>query len=318
VGDEAEYHMTGEGRGHIQDTEQRAVHVDASTGIREEAGFFGSGRERLFGFTYLPRSTPVEAGIVFCEPILSQFRAHYRVGTLTARALARNGIAVQRFQYRGMGNSDGDITNLTLASMIEDGREATNTLRTVAGVGRTAYFGLNIGAYPAAALSRDGSPLVLDSPHPTGRGYFRAAFRAHGIYAMKEGAEKSATQALLDEMNETGITSLLGCRLPKGLYDSLSSASLPEEMGDESRSVLLIGPGHEGELRADMRRLVDELEGRGLSITVEIRPKEDPFWYVANLAPENRAETGETAMQIAKWVKSQLTVAASTEGHGHG
>lgn len=310
--------MTDEGRGHIQHTERRAVRVDERAGIREEAGFFGSGEERLFGITYLPESSPVEAGIVFCEPILSQFRAHYRVGTLTARALAGAGLAVQRFQYRGMGNSDGDIMNLTLTSMIEDAREAMATLREVAGIAKAAYFGLNVGAYPAGALSRDGSPLVLDSPHPTGKSYFRAAFRAHGIYAMKEGAEQGATQVLLDEMNDTGLTSLLGCRLPKGLYDSLSAASLPEEIGDETRPVLLIGPGQSGELRADMRRLVEELEGRGLPITTEIRPKEDPFWYVANLAPENRAETGETAIRIAEWVKSRVTVPASTEGGAHG
>lgn len=309
--------MTDEGRGHIQDIGQRAVRVDTRAGIREEAGFFGAGSDRLFGITYLPQSEPVQAGIVFCEPILSQFRAHYRVGTLTARALAGAGVAVQRFQYRGMGNSDGDIAGLTLASMIEDAQEASTTLRDVVGMPSIAYFGLNIGAYPAAVLSRDGSPLVIDSPHPTGRGYFRAAFRAHGIYAMKEGAEKSATQTLLDEMRETGVTSLLGCRLPGGLYDSLAAASLAEEMGDNTRPVLLIGPGQSGELRGDMRRLVDELEGRGLAVTVEIRPKEDPFWYVANLAPESRAETGETAMRVAEWVKSQPTVAASSRGRAN-
>jgi hypothetical protein len=217
-----------------------------------------------------------------------------------------------------MGNSDGDISNLTLDSMLEDAGDAAARLREVARVDSVAYFGVNVGAYPAAALSRDGSPLILDSPPPTGRAYFRAAFRAHGIYVMKEGAEKSASQSLVDEMNETGLTSLLGCRLPAGLHGSLSVATLQEQIGDDVRPILLIGPGQSGELRADVRKVVEDLTGRGIPVTVEIRPKEDPFWYVANLAPENRAETGETAMRIADWVKEKLPATVATEGRAHG
>lgn len=310
--------MNDQGRGHPERADERAVRVDNQAGIREEAGFFGSGEERLFGLTYAPDAVPPHAGIVFCEPILSQFRAHYRVGTLTARALAGAGLAVQRFQYRGMGNSDGDISNLTLDSMLEDAREAAARLREVAGVGRAAYFGVNVGAYPAAALSRDGSPLILDSPPATGRAYFRAAFRAHGIYVMKEGAEKNASQSLVDEMNETGLTSLLGCRLPAGLHGSLAESTLLEQVGEEVRPLLLIGPGQSGELRTDVRKVVDELTGRGIPVTVEIRPKEDPFWYVANLAPENRAETGETAMRIADWVREKLPATVASEGGARG
>lgn len=304
--------MTDQGRGHTDMHDVRAMRFEASTGTSEVAGFFGSGEERLFGVTYLP-ARPAITGLVVCEPILSQFRAHYRIGTLTARALARDGLAVQRFQYRGMGNSDGDITRLTVASMIEDASAAADRLREVSDVQHVAYFGVNVGAYPAASLSREGNPLVLDSPPPTGRGYFRAAFRAHGIYAMKEGGEGSASRTLRDELEETGLTSLLGCRLPISIYQSLSEATLLDEVGEERRPVLMIAAGSGGELKPDMKGLAENMTVRGLDLTVEIRPKDDPFWYVANLAPENRAETGATASLIASWVK-RVSADGSTNG----
>jgi len=159
--------------------------IDQEAGIVEDAEFFGSGAERLFGLRYLPASGSPLAGVVMCGPILAQFRAHYRNGTLVARALAARGVAVQRFHYRGMGNSDGDVSNLDLSSMHEDAAAAGARLTEMIGSVPIAYFGVNVGAYPAAVASRPGQMLVLDSPPPNGRHYFRNAVRAHAVYAMQ-------------------------------------------------------------------------------------------------------------------------------------
>ncbi len=304
--------QTVEGGREMSELAGRSTRVDSTTGITEHARFLGPGPERILGITYLPRNAPA-ASVVMCEPILSQFRSHYRVGTLTARALAAAGVAVQRFQYRGMGNSDGDVSRMTLDSMTEDAALAADTLtKATAGVS-PVYLGINVGAYPAATLSADGRPLILDSPPLSGRAYFRAAFRAHGIYAMKEGAEKTASGALMEELNERGLTSMLGCRLSIGLYESLSERSLEDALGAAPRKVLVVAPGSEGELRADMRQFTERLAEAGFDLDVEIRPKEDPFWFVVNSAPEDRPETGETALRIADWARA-ATAAGSLNG----
>lgn len=283
--------------------------IDQEAGIVEDAEFFGSGAERLFGLRYLPASGSPLAGVVMCGPILAQFRAHYRNGTLVARALAARGVAVQRFHYRGMGNSDGEVSNLDLSSMHEDAAAAGARLTEMIGSVPIAYFGVNVGAYPAAVASRPGQMLVLDSPPPNGRHYFRNAVRAHAVYAMqRENKENLTTEDLLEQLRGgSRDVALLGCRLSLGLYETMVATSLVEEVGDSSRPILMIGLGEEGSLRPEGERMRSELVERGFPVEVAVRDKVDPFWYVENSAPEDQPEIAVTAERITDWVQRQIS-----------
>ena len=294
-----------------------ARRVDHDAGIVEEAEFFGTGADRLFGIRYRPATGMPIAGVVMCDPILAQFRAHYRIGALTARAMAARGLAVQRFHYRGMGNSDGDISTLDLASMTQDAEEAAAQLVDRAGPLPTAYFGVNVGAYPAAVASQPGHPLVLDSPPPNGRQYFRNALRAHGVYKLRRDSSENLTaESFVQELREPGAdVSLLGCRLSLGLYESLADTSLIEEIGDASRPVLLIALGQAGALRTEGETIRSKLIEMGFPVEIEIRDKVDPFWYVENSAPEDQPETGAMATRITEWLKRHLSgVDAGSQG----
>ena len=311
--------MACEMRGFVNPSESMAVRVDPEAGIREEAEFFGSGRDRLFGLRYMPISDDATLGVVFCEPVLSQFRAHYRVGTLVARALANSGIAVQRFQYRGMGNSDGDVSDLTLSSMVEDTETATERLRDVTGSSQTAYVGVNVGAYPAAIASRSGAPLVLDSPPPTGRRYFRGAFRAHAVYAMKqEGPGAKVSESILEALRTSGTAPLLGCRLSRGFYESLVDEDLVTAIGEKPRPTLLIAVGRSESLRSDGEEIRDELTARGFAVVTEIRPKEDALWYVGIPAPEDRPDVEQMSTTLARWVPRQFSESTPGKRAGDG
>ena len=285
-----------------------ARRVDHSAGIVEEAEFFGTGVARIFGIRYKPASSEPLAGVVMCDPILAQFRAHYRIGTLTARAMAARGLVVQRFHYRGMGNSDGDISDLDLASMTQDAQEAAARLVDQAGPVPVAYLGVNVGAYPAAVASRPAKPLILDSPPPNGRQYFRNALRAHSVYKLRhDSSEMLTADALSQELREPSAdVSLLGCRLSLGLYESLAGTSLIEEIGDSPRPTLLLALGQSGVLRPEGERTRAELVERGFPVEVEIREKVDPFWYVENSAPEDQPDAAETATRIADWLERQV------------
>jgi alpha/beta superfamily hydrolase len=283
--------------------------VDQEAGIVEEAEFFGSGADRLFGMRYLPASGSPMAGVVMCGPILAQFRAHYRNGTLLARALAARGLAVQRFHYRGMGNSDGEVSNLDLSTMQEDAAAAGSRLTEQIGAIPLAYLGVNVGAYPAAVASRPGHMLILDSPPPNGRHYFRNAVRAHAVYAMqRESKENLTTEALLEQLRGgSRDVALLGCRLSLGLYETMVAASLVEEVGDSARPILMIGLGEAESLRPEGERMRSELVERGFPVEVAVRDKIDPFWYVENSAPEDQPETAATAERITDWVQRQIS-----------
>lgn len=281
-----------------------ALRVDDAAGIVEEAEFFGDGPDRLFGIRYLPASGKPVAGVVMCTPILAQFRAHYRSGVLSARALAARGVAVQRFHYRGMGNSDGDQSALSLSTMTEDAMAAAARLTEQAGPLPVAYLGVNVGGYPAASASRAGNPLILDSPPSSGRTYFRNALRAHAVYKLRrEGDQNVTTDTLLEELRKPDAdVSLLGCRVYLALYESLYTTSLVETVGPTPRPTMLIGLGEGGVLKPEGEKVRSELTERGFEVRAEVRDKVDPFWYVENAAPEDQTETGDTADKVTRWL----------------
>ena len=216
---------------------------------------------------------------------------------------------MQRFHYRGMGNSDGEVWDLDLASMHEDAAAAGARLTEMIGSVPIAYFGVNVGAYPAAVASRPGQMLVLDSPPPNGRHYFRNAVRAHAVYAMqRENKENLTTEDLLEQLRGgSRDVALLGCRLSLGLYETMVATSLVEEVGDSSRPILMIGLGEEGSLRPEGERMRSELVERGFPVEVAVRDKVDPFWYVENSAPEDQPEIAVTAERITDWVQRQIS-----------
>jgi hypothetical protein len=208
-----------------------------------------------------------------------------------------------------MGNSDGEIADLTLGSMREDAELAASRLSQRVGPVPIAFMGINVGGYPAATASRPDHPLILDSPPPNGRGYFRNAVRAHGVYKLRREAGDSLTlDGLHDELRTPSAdVSLLGCRLGLGLYESLSTADLVEEVGDPPRPTLLIALGESGALRPEGEELRAGLADRGFDVDVQVRDKVDPFWYVENAAPEDQKDTFEIAARVVDWLRLQTT-----------
>lgn len=91
--------------------------------FQERAQRFRCGNEWLYGILHLPRQ-PAARGVLVVVG-----GPQYRVGShrqfvLLARYLAERGISVMRFDYRGMGDSDGDVR--TFEHVGEDLRSATD------------------------------------------------------------------------------------------------------------------------------------------------------------------------------------------------
>lgn len=116
------------------------------------------GREQCIA-VYSPAATPrAWAGVVIVVG-----GPQYRVGShrqfaLLARDLARAGVPALRFDYRGMGDSDGDAR--TFESIDEDIGAAVLALTREAGIGRIVLWGLCDGASAALMYAAHDTRIV--------------------------------------------------------------------------------------------------------------------------------------------------------------
>lgn len=126
---------------------------------REIPFFFEAQGATLLGIASVPRlPIPVRLGVV-----IAVGGPQYRVGShrqfvLLARALADAGIACLRFDYRGMGDSDGPVTTFTAAE--PDLRAAIDAFfHQLPSLERVILWGLCDGA-SACAFYAAGDPRV--------------------------------------------------------------------------------------------------------------------------------------------------------------
>jgi pimeloyl-ACP methyl ester carboxylesterase len=88
-------------------------------------------------------------------------RAHRTFRTFADR-LARAGLAVLRFDYYGSGESMGDDAEIDLSGWVDDILSADATLLSRAGVTRSVWVGLRLGATLALQAARRAAPASLD------------------------------------------------------------------------------------------------------------------------------------------------------------
>lgn len=120
--------------------------------------FFGNTDAPLYGVYLPPKATPRDAGVVLCYPFGQEYMRAHRAYRQLALLLAKKGYHVLRFDYRGTGDSSGDIENgLTAQDWVNDVAHAIHELREIAGVNSIAVIGLRLGALIAgvACAARD-------------------------------------------------------------------------------------------------------------------------------------------------------------------
>jgi exosortase A-associated hydrolase 1 len=144
--------------------------------MREEIAVnFACGDARLYGILHLP--SPASPAAALSAPTAvrgvlvvvggPQYRAgSHRQFTLLARFLAAGGVPVMRFDYRGMGDSEGELRDF--AAVDDDLRAAVDHfLASVPGMTEVALWGLCDGATAAgmyAAGDRRVTGLALLNP----------------------------------------------------------------------------------------------------------------------------------------------------------
>lgn len=135
--------------------------------------WFG-GDEPLSGWLHLPEDDKARGGAVLCPTIGLEAMTAYPAYRQVAEALAAEGVAVLRFDYRGTGDSAGRLADASVEGWIEDVDRARAHLEAC-GVEHVALIGLRLGATIAAASAARHQPdaLVLWDPVSSGRSFVR-------------------------------------------------------------------------------------------------------------------------------------------------
>jgi pimeloyl-ACP methyl ester carboxylesterase len=263
--------------------------------------FFGEGSERLFGCMHLP-DVARGVGVVICSSLYAESLSNYRAEVELSRELARRGVAVQRFHYRGTGHSDGSERDITYASLCRDAGEAAARLAEKATLEKIAFVGTRWGALVAAASSRERSaPLALWEPALDPARYFREVNRFRLAHEMQKGIE-SNQEGLEDGLARKGFFDILGYRIDKTLYDSALGHTLSEEIGPDPRSVLLVQLARKRELRPQYAKFVGSLNERGFDVETNAL-QDDPVWWL--LRPPLRS-LDDLVQSTALWLSDHL------------
>ena len=283
---------------------------EGSDGTRSIARFVETPSGLIFTTLSMPQVAP-STGILVCPPIHADFSTNYRKEVLLARALAARGFAVQRFHYRGLGNSDGEASEMTFDGMVDDAAAAAVALRDAAEVSRVACFGTRFGALVAAAAAREvgASHLAFWEPAIEAASLFREATRAVLAHRLQQdGAEGASFEQLVEELRTQGVVDILGYSLDQRLFESSIDRTLEDELGASPRPVLFVQIGSSLNLRRPLRELVERLRAKAWNVDVRSVKGGEPWWVTSRawVPVEFRPTTEELLGATAEWFEREL------------
>jgi hypothetical protein len=280
---------------------------DSATAAREEVALYGREGARLFTCTHVPGG-PSVAGLVICSPLHAEFLHNYRKEVILARSLAAAGVAVQRFHYRGSGNSDGATDAVTFQSMLEDTLTAFHVLQSKAQVGDVAFLGTRVSGSIAASAARefDDAPLALWQPVLDPESYFRELFRTASIRELRHdasvaGTSRGRSRPTMQTLESAGVADVLGYAIHRALYVSLRDHRLVDELGQHPRPVLLLQLDRDDALRKEYAELTAMLRTSGFDMRTRAIRADDHWWFSGD--PAHAASTLKTVVgETARWL----------------
>jgi alpha/beta superfamily hydrolase len=287
-----------------------AKRFDDRGAFTEEAGFFGSGPERVFGVLHRPTGSTV-AGVVICPSIYAEFMGRgYSINVSVARALASRGVAVQRFHYRGVGHSDGEASETTFKTMREDALSAAERLADETGVTAPAFLGTRFGGLVAASAAAEhpACPLVLVEPTLDAKRFFRDAWRASLIREVKEGTPVSPGEGLDHALARDETVDALGYAICRPLFESAATRTLVAELGPGGRRVLVVQLGRTSSVRGDTEAVRAALDGLGCDVDVEVVTEDVTWWFPPGAETEQVKHRGLVVVTSA-WLSRELQAA---------
>jgi hypothetical protein len=245
----------------------------------EEIELVGGGSGALFACRHMS-AEEARAAVVICPATSGDAEVNQHREARVALGLARAGVTVQRFHYRGTGHSAGDPTLISFASLVEDTLRMVDHLHDRCGIDRVGFLGTRVGALVAARVARDrgGAPLALWQPVIDPRRYLDAA------------------------VGVAGSSRLLETPLARDLFDPAVVDNLVDLTGVWPRPVLLVQLHRRVGLSPEYRAAVDRWQARGFPVDIAYDPTEDEWWQVH----PDWEPADEVLAATSSWLAEQL------------
>ena len=189
--------------------------------------FFSSDNRALFGVLHRPAAdaTPKSA-FVFAHPLGEEKLWTHRVFVSFARQLAACGHPVLRFDFTGNGDSEGRFSDLSVAVLVEDLRNAIEEMRRLTDASEITLLGLRLGANIAmmAADAPGVSHLILWSPITDGDRYMQDLLRINVVTQMATYKEvRFERPELVAQMEQGRSVNVDGYDMAWPLYSSVAA-----------------------------------------------------------------------------------------------
>ena len=141
-----------------------------------EAFFFGPSNQQLFANYHPAVRGDGRMLTVICPPLFSEYMRSHSMLRELAISLAEGGQHVLRLDYRGTGDSFGDLIEVGVSDWVEDIELAVREGRELSGNSVVRLLGVRAGALLACKSTgalNDVQRLVLWDPVPDGASYLQ-------------------------------------------------------------------------------------------------------------------------------------------------
>jgi pimeloyl-ACP methyl ester carboxylesterase len=149
-----------------------------------EPFFFGPCHQQVFAIYHPPLGGSGQVLTVLCPPVFNEYmRTHLALREL-AIALAERGQHVLRLDYRGTGDSFGELGDVAISDWVEDIALAVREGCAISGSSAVRLLGVRAGALlacKAVGATKGVQRLVLWDPVPDGAGYLQARRRMQAM-----------------------------------------------------------------------------------------------------------------------------------------
>lgn len=213
--------------------------------LSERIFFFNNTEnKRLLGFLHLPAKIKSRTGIIYIPPFAEEQNCSQAIIVKAARAFAQTSFPVMRFDLRGSGDSEGDLSFCTIEDWLQDVNDAIEYFKKETGITTIAIWGLRTGCGIGllAALNRmDIDFYILWQPVFNFEKFINQFIRQKLSSEIMASSEQVSTmKTLLTEIEKKGQIEVVGYSISKELYNSfVQTGNIENKYPDAVKSFIV-------------------------------------------------------------------------------